>query len=134
MFCEVDRRDDGDVRQVRSAVIRVVEHIHIAGLHGASVLANHGFDAFPHRAKMHRHVWRVGDQVAVGVKQGTAKVQSLLDIDRVSGVLQLQAHLLGDVHEQVVEYFQQDRVNLGTCCKFNSTLCPSIEDQVIQIR
>jgi hypothetical protein len=44
-------------------------------------------------------VRRVGDQIALRVKQRAAEVQPFLDIDRVGGVLQLQAHLLGNVHE-----------------------------------
>ena len=83
---------------------------------------------------MHRHVRRVGNQVACGVEQRTAEVQPLFDIDRVGGVLQLQAHLLGNVHEQVVEHFQQHRVNRCTCCKFDSALCSSVQHQVVKRR
>ena len=74
----------------------------------------------------------VGNQVARGIKQRAAEVQPLLDIDRVRGVLQLQAHLLGNVHEQVVEHFEEYRVNRRTCCKFNSTLRPSVQHQVVK--
>ena len=54
---------------------------------------------------MHRHVRRIGNQVATCVEQGAAEVQPLLDVDRVRGVLELQAHLLGNVHEQVAPFF-----------------------------
>ena len=105
------RRDDGHIGQVRAAVVGVVEHEHIARAHLAGVVLDHGADALAHRAQVHRHVRRVGDQVAVGVKQRAREIQPLLDVDRVRGVLQLQAHLLGDVHEQVVEHLQQHRVH-----------------------
>ena len=62
---------------------------------------------------MHRHVRRVGDQVARGIEQRAGEVEPLLDVDRVGGVLQPQAHLLGDGHEQVVEDLEHHRVGLG---------------------
>jgi chemotaxis signal transduction protein len=48
-----------------------------------------------------------------GVEEGAGEVQPLLDVHRVGGVLQPQAHLLGDVHEQVVEHLEHHRVGLG---------------------
>ena len=60
---------------------------------------------------------RVRDQVAGRVKQRATEIEPLLDVDRVGGVLQLQAHLLGDVHEQVVEHFEQHRVYRGASGK-----------------
>ena len=109
----IDGGDHGHVRQVGAAVVGVIEHVHVTGLHAAPVFADHGLDAFAHAAQVHRHVGSVGNQVTFGVEQGTGKVQPLLDVDRIGRVLQLQAHLLGNVHEQVVEHFQQHRVHLG---------------------
>ena len=54
-----------------SAVVGVVEHKHIAGLHAALVFKDDCFDALAHRAKVHRHVRRIGDQVALRIKQRT---------------------------------------------------------------
>ena len=62
---------------------------------------------------MHRHVRRVGDQMALRVKHGTREIQPLLDVDRLGCVLQRDAHLLGDGHEQVVKDFEQNRIGLG---------------------
>ena len=59
---------------------------------------------------MHRHVRGVGDQHAVGVEQRAGEVEPLLHVDRVGGVLQRDAHLLGDRHEEVVEHLEHDRV------------------------
>ena len=56
---------------------------------------------------------RVGDQVALGVEKRTRKIEPFFDVDRVRRVLQLQAHLLGDVHEQVIEHLQHHRVGTG---------------------
>jgi hypothetical protein len=39
----------------------------------AGVFAHHGLDALAHRAQVHRHVRRVGDQVAVGVEEAQLK-------------------------------------------------------------
>ncbi len=61
---------------------------------------------------MHRHVRRIGDQRAVGGKHRAGEVEPLLDVDRVGGVLQRHAHLLGDRHEQVVEHLQHHRIGL----------------------
>ena len=74
---------------------------------------DHRLDRFAHAAQVHRHVRRVGDQLAGGAEQRAGEVQPLLDVHRVGGVLQPQAHLLGDVHEQVVEHLQHHRVGLG---------------------
>ena len=106
-------RDDRDVRQVRAAVVRIVDHVGVAGLHAAGVLADHRLDRLAHRAEVHRHVRRVGDQVALGVEQRAREVEPLLDVDGVGGVLQPHAHLLGDRHEEVVEHLQHHRVDVG---------------------
>ena len=134
MTVQVHRRDDGDVGQVRAAVIRVVQHVHVARVHGATVAVDDGADALAHAAQMHRHVRRVGDQVAGGVEQRARKVQPLLDVDRVRGVLQLQPHLFGNGHEQVVEHFQQHRIDLGAGGKALGARCGALEQQVVQRR
>ena len=56
---------------------------------------------------------RVRDQHPVGIEDRAGEVQPLLDVDRVRGVLQRQAHLLGDRHEPVVEHLQHDRIAVG---------------------
>ena len=49
----------------------------------------------------------------VAVEDGAGEVEPLLDVDRIGGVLQRHAHLLGDRHEEVVEDLEHDRVGLG---------------------
>ncbi len=98
---------------MRAAVIGIVEHEHIARPHGGAVFADDGLDALAHRPEMHRHMRRVGDELALRVEQRAREVQPLLDVDRHGGVLQLHPHLLGDVHELVVEQLQPHRVDRG---------------------
>ena len=67
--------------------------------------------ALAHRAQMHGNVGGVGNQIPACVEQGAGEVQPLLDIDRVGGVLQRRAHLVGDGHELIVEDLEHDRVD-----------------------
>ena len=62
---------------------------------------------------MHRHVRRVGDEAPLAVEHGAGKVEPLLDVDRIGGVLQRHAHLLGDRHEEMIEDLEHDRIGLG---------------------
>ena len=62
---------------------------------------------------MHRHVRRVGDEAPVTVEQSAGEVEPLLDVDRIGGVLQRDAHLLGDRHEEVIEDLEHHRIGLG---------------------
>ena len=48
------------------------------------------------------------------IEQRAAEIQAFLDIDRIRGVLQAQSHLFGDVHENVVEQLQHDRIGMRT--------------------
>jgi hypothetical protein len=112
MAVEEHRRDDGDIGQVRAAVVRVVEHEGVAGA-GLGMALDDAADRVAHRAQVHRHVRRIGDQRAVGIEQRARKIEPLLDVDRVRGVLQHQPHLLGDGHEAVVEDFEHHRVDGG---------------------
>ena len=131
---QINRGDDGNVRQVGAAVVGVVQHKHIPRLHAGGVVAHHGLDALAHGPQVHWHVRRVGDQVADGVEQRAAEIKPLLDIDRMRSVLQLQAHLLGDVHEQVVEHFQQHRVDRGACSQLREARAAPLQHQVVQRR
>ena len=63
---------------------------------------------------MHRHVWRVGDQVSFGIEQCATKIQTFLYVYRIRRVGEPQSHLLGNRHKQIVEHFKHDRIGLGT--------------------
>ena len=105
-----DRRNHGDIGKVRAAVIGVVQHIGIARADLALIVADHRTDGFPHRAQMHRHVRRVGDQRSGGIEDRAGKVQTFLHIHRQRRVLKGVAHLLGDRHEQIVEHLEHHRI------------------------
>ena len=70
-IAQINRRDDGHIGQMGSPVVGVVQNIHIAGLHSTCVISNHRFDALAHRAQMHRHVWGIGNQLALLIEDGT---------------------------------------------------------------
>ena len=74
---------------------------------------------------------RVGNEVAFCAEQSARKIKALFDVDGVSGVLQLQTHLLGNVHEEVVEHFKQHWVDRGTGSMFGLTNFNAIEQQVV---
>ena len=67
-----------------------------------------------------------------GIEQRAAEIEPLLDVDRVGGVLQLQAHLLGNVHEQVVEHLQQHRVGGGARRVGDGAGLAALQHQVVQ--
>ena len=98
---------------MRAAVIRCVDRIDVTRADFSPVLADDGFDGTIHRTEMHRHMRRVGDQRAVAVEHRAGKIEPLLDIDRIGGVLQGHAHLLGNRHEEIVEHFEHDRIGAG---------------------
>ena len=60
-------RADGDVRQMRPAVVGRVDRINVARTNLAFVLADDGLHRAIHRAEMDRHVRRIGDQRAIAV-------------------------------------------------------------------
>ena len=93
-----------------AAVVGVVQRVDVARPQAVAAQAQDRAHALAHRAQMHRHVRRIGDQHAVRIEHGAGEIQPLLHVDRVGGVLQRHAHLLGDRHEQVVEDLQHDRI------------------------
>ena len=129
-----NRLDQGDIGQVGAAVVGRVEHEGITALHATAPLADHRLDALAHRPEMHRHVRRVGDQVAFGIEYRAGEIQPFLDVDRNRRVLQHRAHLLGDGHEQVVEDLQQYRVHLGAHGKAFGTGLVAFQQQVATAR
>ena len=77
-----DRRHHGNVGQVGAAVVRRVEHVNVTRRH-LRILLNDGFDRAVHRAQMHRHVRRVGDQLTALVENRAGEIEPLLDVDRI---------------------------------------------------
>ena len=108
-----DRGHDGDVGQMGAAIIGRVQHVDVAGIDAARIVVDHGADALAHRAQMHRHMRCVGDQCAAGVEDGAGEIDTFLDVHRIGRVLQREAHLLGDRHEEIVEDLQHHRIDGG---------------------
>ena len=98
----VNRRDDGDIGQVRATSIRIVGDEDIARLEARIVFDDppHGF---AHRTEMNRNVRCVHDQLAARRKDAAREVEPLLHVRREARLLQCDPHLLGDRGEQMVE-------------------------------
>ena len=108
-----DGRDNGDVRYVSAARVRRIEYKRITRLHLSGALLKNHANAFAHRTQVHRHVWRIGDEIAKRIKDRAREVEPLFDVDRIARVRERDAHLFGNRHEQVVEHFEQYRVGGG---------------------
>ena len=107
------RRNHRDVRQVGPAVIGCIDHVDIIRADPSGVVVDDGSHGLAHRTQMYGNVRGICDQITVGIKNRTGKIQPLLDIDRVGRIFQSQPHLLGDRHEEVVKNLQHDRVTLS---------------------
>ena len=105
-----DRCAHGDIGQMRAAVIRCIDHVHVAGCDRALVLADNGFHGAIHGAEMDGHMRSIRHQRAIGCEYRTREIEPLLDVDRIGRVLQRHAHLFGNRHEQVVEHFEHHRI------------------------
>jgi hypothetical protein len=81
---------------------------------------------------MHRHVRCVGHEVPVRIEKRAGEVEPFLDVHGISRVLKRRAHLLGDVHEEVVEHFEHDRIGFGAQGCFTPDCLNSFEDEVTQ--
>ena len=105
-------RHQRDVRQVRAAPVRVVEHHHVAGPHVD--LVDGGPHGERHRAEVHRDVIGLCDGLAARVVDGARVVAPLLDVGREPRSAERDPHLLGDRHEQVLEHLELDRIERTT--------------------
>ena len=81
---------------------------------------------------MHRHVRRIRDQVSLGVEQRAGKIEPLLDVHRVGGVLQAQPHLLRDRHVQVVEDLEHDGIDARADRARRAPRRHSFENEVVE--
>ncbi len=68
------------------------------------------------------------------VEQRAREIEPLFDVDRRRGVRERHAHLLGDGHEQIVEHFQQHRVDARADGAGPLQRLHAPQDQVIQRR
>lgn len=124
------RGHDGHVGQVGAAVVRVVDGVHVAGPQVVRAPPQDLLDGLAHGAEVDGDVGRVGDEVALGVEEGAGEVEAFLDVDRVGGVLQAHAHLLGDGHEEAVEDLQEDRVHVRPRGHARGARCDAVQEEV----
>ena len=108
--CVEHRRDDGHVGQVRATVVGRVEQEGIAWAQVVTVGFEHRGHAGAHRPEVDGHVRCIRDEAGGGVEQRAREIEPLLDVHRARGLLQHDAHLLGDVHVEPVEDFEMHRV------------------------
>ena len=102
-----DRRDRGDVGQVRAAAVGVVED---PGVALGVVLVEHGGDRAGHRAQVHGDVLGLHDHLAAGVEQRGGGVAALLDVGRVGAAHEHDAHLLARRAQRAEHHLQGDRI------------------------
>ncbi len=127
------RCDDRNVRQMGATLIRRIQHIDVAGCQRVLVAFQDSAHAFAHGTQMHWHMGGVGNEAALGVEYRAREIQPLLDVDGVSCVLQHHAHLFRDMHEQVVEDFQQNGI-CRSCHVLGLDPGPSaLQDQVAKV-
>ncbi len=105
------RLDHRDIGQVGTTVVGGIEDEGVPRPDGLGPgPSDERLDRLTHRAQVNGHVRSVRHQLTIGVEDGTREVEPFLDVHRHCGVLEHDAHLLGDVHEEVVEDLELDRV------------------------
>ena len=105
----VGARDERDVRQVRAARVRVVEHVDLARLR---VARHHGGDRLGHRAEVHRDVLGLGDHPPALVEERGRAVAPLLDVGGERGADERRAHLLGDRPQRAADNLELESFTL----------------------
>src|SRR6185437_5085516 len=95
------RHYERNVRQVRPAVVGVVQDSDVAGFERE--LVERRADGHRHRSEMHGHVVAHGDYVAAAVKYRARIVAPLFDIRREGGTPERRAHLFGYGMKYVAE-------------------------------
>ena len=107
-----NRRADGNIGQMGAAIIRCVQHEHIARPDSTLVHPDNRFDGPVHRSEMNGHMGCVGDKISFRIEYSAGKIKPLFDIDGIGRVLKGYAHLFCNGHEQIIEDFEQDRIGL----------------------
>src|SRR5208283_3321580 len=104
----IHRRDQSNVRQMRSTAEGIVQHDHIAGSHFSC--GNRSSNRHWHGAQMYGHVIAHSNDLAGAVKHGAGIVSPLLDVGRKCSSPQRSAHLFGDRVVKVFEDFELDGI------------------------
>ena len=112
-----DRRDDGDVGQVRAAGVGVVQDVDVAVAHAVDGIdLEHLGDRRDEGRQMDRDRAGLRERGAVGGEQAGGSVESFLDDGREGTAQQRRLHLVGDAVELVANDFDRDGVEgFGLC-------------------
>src|SRR5579875_693447 len=100
-----DRRDHGNIGQVRAAQVRIVQENNIARREAGEVLDRSLYRG-GHGTKVHGDVRGLSDQTPPRIKTGTGVVLALFDIRRVSRASKRHAHLFRRRGKEVLEDLQ----------------------------
>jgi len=106
------RGDEGHIRQVGTAKLWIIHHRHVACLPLPEL--DQPLHGKGHAAKMHRDMGGLGKQLTLRPKQGTGKIQPILDVWRKRGSFQHQAHLITNCRDATGKQFQLYRIQPGT--------------------
>ena len=108
---KANRRHQGNVGQMRTAQVGVIEDDNIPGAQPLGEGFQRRLHGSGHRPQMHRLVRRLRHHLRRRAKERAGKILPLLHIRRVAGALQRHAHLLRNGDEHILEHFQTDGVN-----------------------
>ena len=125
---ERDRTDDGDVREVRPARERVVEHIDVATSGSESITARTASAIAPRWTGMCSACAIMRPSAS---KSAHRTVVSLLDVRGVRAANQHRTHLLGDARQPVDENGKGDRVDCGQDQRRSSTSAPVTSGEAV---
>ena len=97
-------------KSVGSTVEGIVQYDGIPRPQCGAPAAYHRLYALSHRPKMDGYVRRICNERSCAIEDRTGEVEPLAHVDAGRGVLQHGAHPLGDVHEKIVEQFEEHRI------------------------
>ena len=125
---EEDGRDHRHVGEVGAALVRIVEHGHVAGPPRGEGRERRRH-ARGHRAEVHGDVRRLRHEPAPPVEHRAREVKTFLDVRRKARAPERHAHLFGHPGETVTIQFDQNRVhealgrlNVDTFVRWGSAL------------
>ncbi len=106
-----DRRDQGHVRQMRTAQIRVIDDQRIARLPGPP--AHQVAHCIRHAAQVDRDMGRLGTQLTAGIEHRAGKIQAVPDIGRKGGTPQHCTHFVTHGGQPAAEDTQFNCIHRG---------------------
>ena len=119
---DLHRLHQREIREMRPAVIRIVEQKHIAGLWIARA---HRGDCLGHCAEVHGDVRGLRDHAARGVEQRGRRVAALSNVRRQRAAHEHRAHLFGDHGNGVREHRELERIDRLACRHAGDSPCVS---------